>query len=114
MRGGKGKAGGRKHYWIRTVKYEPHRYRNIGFKPPSSLEPSNDTINIGELETIAFKTFGTEKPKEEHVLDLASLGYDKLLGRGSINTPLKVKVPEYSSRAADKIEAAGGQIVEYE
>jgi large subunit ribosomal protein L15 len=114
MRGGKGKAGGRKHYWIRTVKYEPHRYKKIGFRPPSSLEPSNDTINIGELEPLAFKTFGTEKPKEEYVLDLTSLGYEKLLGRGRINTPLKVKVPEYSSRAVDKIEAAGGKILENE
>jgi len=33
--GSKGKAGGRKHFWIRTVKYEPNRYKHIGFKPPS-------------------------------------------------------------------------------
>jgi len=53
MRGGKGKAGGRKHFWIRTVKYEPDRYKSVGFKPPSSLEPRAVTINIGDLENLA-------------------------------------------------------------
>lgn len=113
MRGGKGKAGGRKHLWIRTVKYEPDRYRNIGFKPPSALKPKPETVNVGELEDLAFQTIGAEKVKVgagELSLDLASLGYGKLLGRGNINLPLKLKVSEYTSRALEKVEAAGGQI----
>ena len=46
-------------------------------------------------------------------LQFAPLGM-KLLGKGKISTPLKVKVSEYSSRAFDKLEAIGGQILESE
>ena len=116
MRGGKGNAGGRKHFWIRTVKYEPDRYIDRGFKPPSSLVPRASTINIGELEALALKTFGISiiNSSEVPVLDLAAIGVEKLLGKGKIGFPLTVKVSEYSSRAYEKIEAVGGQILEFE
>jgi large subunit ribosomal protein L15 len=117
MRGGKGKAGGRKHFWIRTVKYEPDRYKSIGFKPPSSLAPRPDVVNVGELMDIAINIHGVEtisSGSEGLTLDLASMGVDKLLGRGSINVPFNVKVSEYSSRALEKLEAVGGQIIEAE
>ncbi len=115
MRGGKGKAGGRKHYWIRTVKYEPDRFKKVGFKPPSSLEPGSETVNVGELVDLAFKVLGPERMEGgELILDLGALGYDKLLGRGDVSLPFKVKVQEYTSSALEKIEAAGGQIVEPE
>jgi large subunit ribosomal protein L15 len=117
MRGGKGKAGGRKHFWIRTVKYEPDRYRNIGFKPPSSLESRPEIVNVGELKDIAVNIHGVETiaaGSEGLLLDLDSLGIGKLLGKGSIDVPINVKVSEYSSRALEKLEAAGGQILEAE
>ena len=117
MRGGKGKAGGRKHFWIRTVKYEPDRYKKIGFKPPSSLKPRSEVINVGELKDIAVNLHGVEaiaSGSEGPLVDLDSLGIEKLLGRGSIDVPLNVKVSEYSSRALEKLEAAGGQIIEAE
>lgn len=115
MRGGKGKAGGRKHFWIRTVKYEPGRFKSVGFKPPSSLEPESVTINIGDLENLARNKLGIEVRGADALdLDLEELGYEKLLGRGNISVPMAVKVPEYSSRALEKIEAVGGRIVEIE
>ncbi|UCD43838.1 MAG: 50S ribosomal protein L15 [Candidatus Bathyarchaeota archaeon] len=114
MRGGKGKAGGRKHLWIQTVKYFPDRYRKVGFKPPSSLERT-ETVNVGDLEDLALRVLGSEKiDSGELELDLESLGYDKLLGRGRVSMPLKLRVPEYTSRAQEKLEAAGGEIVEPE
>lgn len=115
MRGGKGKAGGRKHYWIRTVKYEPERFRKIGFKPPSSLEPRPETVNVGDLEDLAFKVLGPEHMKGEEVtIDLMALGYGKLLGRGNVSIPFRIKVQEYTPSALMKIESAGGQIMEPE
>jgi len=114
MQGGKGKAGGRKHYWIRTVKYDPYRFRRIGFKPPSSLMPSPETVNVGELDGIALHTLGIERVRggNDLSLDLNAMGYTKLLGRGDVSLPLTIRVPEYTSRAMEKIEAAGGKIVE--
>lgn len=113
MRGGKGRAGGRKHYWIRTVKYEPDRFRKVGFKPPSALEPKPETVNVGELGDIALKTFGVEKVRDggDLTLDLDELGYGKLLGRGEVSMPLTLRVSEYTSKALKKVETAGGQIV---
>ena len=111
-RGGKGFAGGHKHFWIQTVKYNPNRYRRIGFVPPSVLEPLPSTVNIGELEDLAAKLLGPDGLKSGAELDLKQLGVDKLLGKGKIATGLKVHVASASSGAKAKLEAAGGSIVE--
>ena len=49
MRGGVGKAGGRKHKWLHTIKYDPDRYTHKGFTTPSSLNYVK-TINVGEID----------------------------------------------------------------
>jgi large subunit ribosomal protein L15 len=114
MRGGKGKAGGRKHFWIRTVKYEPERYSKVGFKPPSAFKPRPKTINVGELEDLALnsstmKEFESEKKIID--LNLQSLGYGKLLGSGNVEVPFRIRVSAYSSRALEKVRAVGGEII---
>ena len=111
-RGGKGKAGGRKHFWIRTVKYEKERYQKIGFLPPSAKKPKVATINVGELEDLALKVIGDYGVKGGNELDLKSLGIGKLLGRGSVSVPLNVKVAYSTMSAQEKIEEAGGSIIE--
>ncbi len=111
-RGGKGKAGGRKHFWIRTVKYEKERYQKIGFLPPSAKKPKPATINVGELEDLAMKVIGDYGVKGGNELDLKSLGIGKLLGRGSVSVPLNVKVAYATMSAQEKIEEAGGSIIE--
>ena len=111
-RGGKGKAGGRKHFWIRTVKYEPDRYRNKGFVPPSAKKPEPETINIGELEDLAMKTLSDYGVKGGNELDLTSLGIGKILGRGKLSMPLNIIVEDWSLSAKEKIEEAGGAIIE--
>jgi len=111
-RGGKGKAGGRKHFWIRTVKYDRERYQKKGFLPPSAKKPESLTINVGELEDLALKVIGDYGVKGGNELDLESLGIGKLLGRGSINVPLNIKVSYATMSAQEKIEEAGGSIIE--
>lgn len=93
------------------MKYEPDRYSKVGFKPPSALSENVITVNIGELEELAMKViseFNSESSVNE--LDLTSLGIHKLLGRGSIRVPLKVRVESYSNNAKEKIEEAGGSL----
>lgn len=111
-RGGKGKAGGRKHFWIRTVKYEPERYKKKGFLPPSAKKSDPETINVGELEDLARKVLTEYGVKGGNELDLTALGIDKVLGRGSISVPLNIKVATITSSAQEKIEEAGGSIIE--
>jgi len=45
------------------------------------------------------------------VLDLRSIGYDKLLGGGTLQKPIVVQVPKVSATAKQKIDLAGGEIV---
>jgi len=111
-RGGKGKAGGRKHFWIRTVKYEKERYKKTGFQPPSAKKPKLTTINVGELEDLALKVIGDYGVKGGNELDLESLGIVKLLGRGNVGVSLNVKVAYATMSAQEKIEEAGGSIIE--
>ncbi len=111
-RGGKGKAGGRKHFWIRTVKYEKERYQKTGFLPPSAKKPEPLTINVGELEDLALKVIGDYGVKGGNELDLESLGIGRLLGRGSVSVPLNVRVSHATMSAQEKIEEAGGSIIE--
>jgi large subunit ribosomal protein L15 len=112
MRGGKGRAGGRKHFWIRTVKYEPERYLHKGFLPPSAKVPKIKTINVGELVELAASVLTDYGIKGGNELDLTSLGIGKILGRGKIAVPLNIKVAKITASAQEKIEEAGGSIIE--
>ncbi|MDW8011310.1 MAG: uL15m family ribosomal protein, partial [Sulfolobales archaeon] len=48
---------------------------------------------------------------EFFVLDLSSLGYSKLLGRGKVDFKLKVAVYRATKEAVEKIREAGGEVV---
>lgn len=111
-RGGKGGAGGRKHFWIRTVKYEKERYLKKGFLPPSAKKGKVATINVGELEELANAVLTEYGVKGGNELNLTSLGIGKVLGRGKISVPLNIKVAAISMSAQEKIEEAGGSIIE--
>lgn len=55
--------------------------------------------------------FGTTNEHGKLVLDLRSIGYDKLLGGGTLLKPIVVRVAKVSATAKQKIELAGGDIV---
>ncbi len=52
-----------------------------------------------------------KKEKEHYVLDLSSLGYDKLLGSGSITKKLIITARFFSRNAIRKLEESGGQAI---
>jgi large subunit ribosomal protein L15 len=56
---------------------------------------------VGEMDTKAS-------------LDLASLGYHKLLGGGKVSGAVKVRIAKISEKAKQKIEEAGGEVLLYE
>jgi len=101
-RGGRGNAGLLKHKFMHLVKYMPDHIGRHGFKRPLSVIKKVKTINVGQLEEM----FPSRKE-----IDLDKEGYDKLLGGGTINTKLKIKVDSASSKAVEKIEGAGGEII---
>jgi len=110
QRGGHGQAGLHKHKWTYVIKYEPGHFGKKGFTSLKGLRQKKKIINVGTLDVMAEK-LSTEKEKNRLFIDLDSLGYTKLLGKGQVSKPLTVQVPSYSKSAAKKIKEAGGHIL---
>lgn len=106
------RAGRHKHLWSYVLRYEPDYFLKKGFHSPRRKTVS--AVNVGELEELATK-LASETSLSTHdgltVLDLTKLGYDKLLGTGSIARPFAIKVTSHSKAAAEKVEAAGGKLI---
>lgn len=71
-------------------------------------------INLKDIESKL--NFYMEKgviKKEDSLfsIDLSELGYDKILGSGTIKNKYKIKAKAFSRGAREKIEKAGGEIV---
>jgi len=103
---GQRKVGRHKHLWSYVVTHEPDYFGKSGFTSPQSLHRHENTINLKKLEELAVAS-QQEKPP----IDLAALGYTKLLGAGKVTKALTVQIPSYSKLAAEKIKKAGGEIV---
>ena len=107
---GRRNAGRHKALWSYVIKYDPDYYSKVGFTSPKSLKHDVKIINVGTLNGIAAK-LSTEKQEDKTVVDLAALGYTKLLGTGRVTKPLVVRVASCSKSAAEKVKNAGGQIL---
>jgi large subunit ribosomal protein L15 len=108
-RGGIGGAGKHKHFWIRTVIEEPDHFGHDSTKP-TRQNRLNRWVNLRDVNDLAFR-FGTTNEHGKLVLDLRSIGYDKLLGGGTLLKPIVVRVAKVSATAKQKIELVGGDIV---
>ncbi len=75
-RGGRGNAGINKHRLMTRLKYMPRHWGMYGFNRHPSLRNVNVTINLED----------TAKLAEGDSIDLGGLGYDKLLGKGSVKS----------------------------
>jgi len=107
---GRRNAGRHKALWSYVIKYEPDYYSKVGFTSPKSLRREVKIINVGTLNGIAAK-LSTEKQEDKTVVDLAALGYTKLLGTGRVTKPLVIRVASCSKSAAEKVKNAGGQVL---
>jgi large subunit ribosomal protein L15 len=106
--GGRGKAGTFKHR-----KSKVQRYGEMVGAHGFTSHPLNVSraINVGDLERIiSSSTEVNHGNKAENSIDLGKLGYQKLLGKGSIKSPFSVTVDKFSKLAAEKIQKAGGKI----
>jgi len=107
---GRRNAGRHKALWSYVIKYDPDYYSKVGFTSPKSLKQEVKIINVGTLNGIAAK-LSTEKQEDKTVVDLAALGYKKLLGTGKVTKPLIIRVASCSKSAAEKVKNAGGQVL---
>jgi large subunit ribosomal protein L15 len=108
-RGGIGGAGKHKHFWIRTVIEEPNHFGHDAFNSFNRNLVYN-WINIKDLDSVVAK-HGKVDQDGKVILDLTSLGYDKLLGGGKVNSAFTVKITRISGSAKKKIQEAGGEVL---
>ena len=103
-RGGRGFAGSNKHKKLMIKKKFPEHLVKRKFKSLTHRGFRKDvkSINITHLIILAVG-------KKE--IDLATFGYQKVIGMGEINRPLQVKAKSFSKRAKEKIEKSGGKAI---
>jgi large subunit ribosomal protein L15 len=111
-RGGVGQAGKHKHFWIRTVIEEPNHF---GHDPFNSFNRNivQRWVNLKDLDSV-FAKHGKVDDNGQVILDLTSLGYDKLLGGGKPTGAFTIKVAKVSKSAKERIEAVGGEVISNE
>lgn len=107
-RGGIGGAGKHKHFYTRTVVEEPDHFGHDAFNS-YNRNLVHRWINIRDLDSVVAK-HGKVDEEGRVILDLTSLGYDKLLGGGKVNSAFAVKVANISESAKEKIQQAGGEV----
>lgn len=98
---GTGKKGDAKNPSVWKEKY----FGKYGFKK-KGLKKKINAINIDELDKLADKKEG-----DVYILDLKSVGYNKLLGRGILKNKFKVTVDSASEKAVQKIKDKGGEVI---
>jgi large subunit ribosomal protein L15 len=108
-RGGIGGAGKHKHFFIRTVIEEPDHFGHDAFNS-FNRNLVNSWVNVRDLDAV-FAKHGKAESSGKVVLDLTSLGYDKLLGGGKISGAYTIKVAKVSENAKAKVAAAGGEVI---
>ncbi len=112
-RGGVGNAGSFTHRFIATYKANPRYFGRHGFKRAPELTKEKKTINLGEIQDRLQSLIENGLAKEEngtYVIDLSSMGIDKLLGSGKISKPMKIIVGEASEKAIEKVKNSGGEV----
>jgi large subunit ribosomal protein L15 len=110
-RGGLGGAGKHKHFWIRTVIEEPNHFGHDTLNSYSRFLVKK-WINLRDLATLSLRFSSTND--EKTVIDLGSLGIQKLLGGGNISESYVIKVAQASASAKKKVENVGGSIISNE
>ena len=114
QRGGKGKAGSKKHHYIKVMMEDPRYFGKHGFKRPQKMLDEVIAINVGQLDESADRLVARElatKKGKEYIIDLTKLGIDKVLGSGRITKKLNlIGVRAITPRARDKVTSAGGSV----
>jgi len=112
--GGRGKAGMHKHKWSYTVKYAPETFGKFGFKRPVETVEEVAAVNIWQLDEQAERLLRERLAAKEGdaiKIDVAKIGFDKVLGSGKLTKRLIVEAKSFSEDAKRKIEEAGGQAI---
>ena len=116
-RGGRGKAGGCKHHFVRAM-LRGYSYGKHGFKRPDEVSSDISIVNVGELDELApylvEEGLAEIKDNGTYHINLENLGIEKVLGSGRVTRTLVVTSEKFSESAREKIESAGGSCIDAE
>lgn len=112
-RGGRGNAGSGKRGDAKKPSYwkTPSRYGKHGFTSKAAVKGAS--VNVGHLSSAAERMLAdglAVRKGNAFVMDLSSLGIEKLLGAGAVQQRLQLTVESASQRAVEKVEQAGGSV----
>lgn len=107
-KGGLGVSGQLKHHYSSMLKYDPHHFGHTPNKPPHP-NVTRRWANIRDLDDLYAK-YGHQEG-DKRIVDLKGAGYQKILGGGSVASAYTVIVPHSTKPAAEKIGAAGGEVL---
>jgi large subunit ribosomal protein L15 len=113
-RGGRGKAGGCKHHFVRAM-MRGYSYGKHGFKLPAEISKDVSIVNVGELDELApyLVEEGLAEVRDGvYHIKLGDLGIEKVLGSGRVTRNLEVTSKGFSASAREKIENAGGSCID--
>lgn len=116
-RGGRGRAGvgkrasQKKTWWLQHGGKSPLGKHGMQItRWPVRIKGINlEQINSSLDEWVADKK--ATKEKDGYVLNLKSIGYDKVLSMGEIKSKVKITARAFSKKAEEKIKKAGGEAV---
>ena len=111
-RGGRGNAGTGKRAGQKVAGMKTRTLGTRGFtsKTLGMKAVTLSYFTAKTLEKLVEKKLIT-KESDFYSIDLAKLGYQKLLSTGNIKSKLKIKVEKFTPRAEEKVKAAGGEII---
>lgn len=113
-RGGVGNAGTGKRndgkkpkIWAQKKYFGKHGFKMHGIKPEVNI------VNLAYIEASLDTLVASKKIEEKsgvYVIDLGKLGFNKLLSKGAVKSKLNITVDQCTTRAAEKVKAAGGEV----
>lgn len=109
-RGGKGNAGSKGHHRIGRIREMILNQK--GFVSPNPT-PSM-FINVGDIdEQLDFLLAAeiAEKDGANIIVDMNKIGPIKILGKGLVTHPIHLRTSSITTKAQEKIEAAGGKVL---
>lgn len=113
-RGGRGFSGGHKQKWTYVVRYAPEHFGKRGFVRPPELRRRIRAINVGELDERVEELLGqgvARREGERVVIEAPKMGFEKVLGGGTVGHALEIRAPAITESARIKLERAGGRAV---
>ncbi len=106
-KGGLGVSGQLKHHYSSMLMNEPDHFGHSSTRPPVP----NVTKKWASVRDLAdlYAKYGS-RDGEKNVINLFALGYQKLLGGGTVSMPYTVIIPASTKSATEKVRGAGGEV----